>query len=65
MNEGKLLLGTFVILGIVVGVVVVALLSAGAVDVSRKVKKNEMFEIFRAYMSAKKQRICPFIEVDK
>lgn len=65
INEGKLLTGLlFIVVGIA-GFITVVLLSAGAVDVSKKVKKNEMFETFRAYLSARKQRICPFIEVEK
>ena len=42
-----------------------ATLIAGAGVAVKKVNRNEAFETFKDYLSARKQRVCPFIEVEK
>lgn len=65
INEGIVLSTILVILAAVIGFIAFSFFVVGTVEVGKKVNKNEMFETFRDYLSARKQRICPFIEVEK
>ena len=65
LNEGTLLSTSLIILLGIIGISILAVFVAGVVDVGGKVNRNEAFETFKTYLSARKQRICPFIEVEK
>ena len=65
INEGVLWKTIILILATVVGGCMLAVFIAGTVQVGRRMKKYEAFETFKDYLSARKQRICPFITVEK
>ena len=58
-------LSALAILVVIAGGVVLAVFVAGTVEVGKKVNRNLAFETFKDYLSARKQRVCPFIEVEK
>lgn len=65
INEGVLLSTALMTLVLIAGLAVICVLVAGTVTVSKKVNSYEAVETFKDYLSARKQRICPFIEVEK
>ncbi len=65
INEGIVVSTLLFILGFALGFIALSFFVVGATQTAQKVNKNEMFETFKDYLSAKKQRVCPFIEVEK
>jgi len=65
INEGVLWHTIVVVLALIIGGCILAVFIAGTVQVGKKVNRYEAFETFKDYLSARKQRVCPFIEVEK
>ena len=65
INEGIVWTTILIILGCIIGGTAFAVFVTGAVNVGKRVNRNEAFETFKDYLSARKQRVCPFIEVEK
>lgn len=65
INEGIVLSTMLIVLVCILGGTAFAVFVTGAVNVGKRVNNNEAFETFKDYLSARKQRICPFIEVEK
>lgn len=65
INEGVLLSTALLVLIMIIGACVLGIFIVGTVKVSKRISKYEAVETFKDYLSARKQRICPFIEVEK